>query len=181
MTGTRGARVGAVEAFNYVVAGWCPQRNRGSLGREPLAVAWSSTPGGDPMDSAAESKRLLERDAQWAAAAAEGRDIERILEFWTDDALVYPPGLPVVAGKTALRAYVQASLAIPGFHITWSSSHIRLSEDGQLAYLLGQNAVTAPGPSGQLTTSRGRAVTVWRREADGEWRCAVDIWNAEPA
>jgi ketosteroid isomerase-like protein len=23
-------------------------------------------------------------------------------------------------------------------------------------------------------------VTIWRREADGEWRCAVDIWNAEP-
>ena len=29
------------------------------------------------MDSAAERKRLLERDAQWAAAAAEGRDVER--------------------------------------------------------------------------------------------------------
>jgi hypothetical protein len=26
------------------------------------------------MDSAAERKRLLERDAQWAGAAAEGRD-----------------------------------------------------------------------------------------------------------
>jgi uncharacterized protein (TIGR02246 family) len=133
------------------------------------------------MESAAESRRLLERDAQWAAAAAEGRDVERILEFWTDDALVYPPGLPVVAGKAALRAYVQASLAIPGFQISWNSSDVRLSPDGQLAYLLGQNAVTAPGPSGQLTTSRGRAVTIWRREGDGEWRCAVDIWNAGPA
>jgi ketosteroid isomerase-like protein len=132
------------------------------------------------MESAAESRRLLERDAQWAAAAAEGRDVERILEFWTDDALVYPPGLPVVAGKAALRAYVQASLAIPGFHITWTSSDVWLSPDGQLAYLLGQNVVTAPGPSGQLMTSRGRGVTIWRREADDEWRCTVDIWNAEP-
>jgi uncharacterized protein (TIGR02246 family) len=133
------------------------------------------------MESAAEGRRLLERDAQWAAAAAEGQDIERILEFWTDDALVYPPGLPVVDGKAALRAYVQASLGIPGFRITWTSSDVRLSSDCQLAYLLSQNVVTAPGSSGQLTTSRGRAVTIWRREADGEWRCAVDIWNAEPA
>jgi len=133
------------------------------------------------MGSAAESKRLLERDAQWAAAAAEGRDIERILEFWTEDALVYTPSLPVVAGKPALRAYVQASLSIPGFRITWTSSDVRLSPDSQLAYLLSQNAVTAPGPSGELTTTRGRGVTIWRREADGEWRCAIDIWNAEPA
>jgi uncharacterized protein (TIGR02246 family) len=133
------------------------------------------------MDSAAERKRLLERDAQWAAAAAEGRDVERILEFWTDDALVYPPGFPPVAGKAALRAYVQASLAIPGFRITWTSSDVRLSPDGQLAYLLSENAVTAPGPTGQLTTSQGRGVTVWRREPDGQWRCAVDIWNAGAA
>ena len=133
------------------------------------------------MESTAESKRLLERDAQWAAAAAEGRDIERILEFWTDDAVVYPPGLPVVAGKAALRAYVQASLVIPGFQISWTSSDARVSPDGQLAYLLGENAVTAPGPTGQLTTTRGRGVTVWRRETDGEWRCVIDIWNAGPA
>jgi ketosteroid isomerase-like protein len=132
------------------------------------------------MGSAAESKRLLERDARWAAAAAEGRDIEYILEFWTEDALVYAPGLPVVAGKAALLAYVQATLAIPGFHITWTSSEVHLSPDNQLAYLLSQNAVTAPGPAGELTTTRGRGVTIWRREADGEWRCAVDIWNAEP-
>ena len=73
--------------------------------------------------------------------------------------MVYPPGLPVVAGKAALRAYVQASLAIPGFRMSWTSSDVRLSPDGQLGYLLGQNAVTAPGPTGQLTTTRGRGVS----------------------
>jgi uncharacterized protein (TIGR02246 family) len=133
------------------------------------------------MEAAAERRRLLERDVQWATAAAEGRDVERILEFWTDDALVYPPGMPVVAGKPAIRAFVLASLSIPGFRISWSSSDVRFSPDGQLAYMLSENSVTAPGPDGQLTTSPGRGVTVWRREADGEWRCAVDIWNAGPA
>jgi len=132
------------------------------------------------MDPRAERQRLLDRDAQWATLAAEGRDIERILDFWTDDAVVYPPGLPVVAGKAALRAYVQASLVIPGFHITWTSSDARISSDGQLAYLVGENAVTVPDPTGETVTMRGRAVTIWRREADGEWRCAVDIWNAHP-
>jgi uncharacterized protein (TIGR02246 family) len=131
------------------------------------------------MVQAAEAQLLLERDAQWAAAA-EQRDIERILEFFTEDAILYPPGLPVVAGKSALRNYVQTSLAIPGFHITWRSTEARVSPDGQLAYLLGQNAVTAPGPHGELQTSHGRGVTVWRREPDGKWRCAVDVWNEEP-
>jgi ketosteroid isomerase-like protein len=132
------------------------------------------------MQSAADSRRLLERDAEWAAAATEGRDVERIVEFWTEDAVVYPPGMLPVVGKAALRAYVEASLAIDGFSITWTSSEAQISPDGQLAYLLSRNVVTIPEPSGELTTMRGRAVTIWRREPDGEWRCAVDIWNAEP-
>jgi ketosteroid isomerase-like protein len=133
------------------------------------------------MDLERERQRLFQRDAEWAALSSEGRDVQRILSFWTDDARVYPPGLPVQTGKTALRNYVEGALAIPGFHITWTSSDAILSPDGQLGYLLSANVVTMPGPDGRLVTTRGRGLTVWRREPDGEWRCAVDIWNDEPA
>ncbi|HYN25524.1 MAG TPA: hypothetical protein VES69_10830 [Pyrinomonadaceae bacterium] len=40
------------------------------------------------MDLALERTRLLQRDAEWAAAASEGHDLERVLSFWTDDAVV---------------------------------------------------------------------------------------------
>ena len=66
-------------------------------------------------------------------------------------------------------------------HITWSTSEASLSPDGQFAYLLSTNTVTIAGPEGQPVTTRGRAVTVWRRESDGQWRCGVDIWNDQPA
>lgn len=133
------------------------------------------------MDLDRERKRLLQRDAEWAVLSSKGKDVERILSYWTDDARVYPPGMPVVTGKAALRSYVAGALAIPGFHITWTSSDANLSPDGELAYLVGTNAVTMPGPDGQPVTTSGRGLTVWRREPDGEWRCAVDIWNEGPA
>lgn len=133
------------------------------------------------MDLNRERKRLLQRDAEWAALSSQGQDVERILSYWTDDARVYPPGMPVVSGKAALRGYVEGALAIPGFHIIWSSSDAGFSPDGQLAYLVGSNAVTMPGPDGQPVTTSGRALTVWRQEPDGEWRCALDIWNEGPA
>jgi len=132
------------------------------------------------MDIERERRRLLQLDAEWAALASEGKDVDRILAYWTDDALVCPPGVPLVRGKAALRAYVEGALAIPGFQITWTTSDASLSPDGQWAYLLSTNAVTAPGLDGRLDVTRGRAVTVWRRDSDGRWRCAVDIWNAEP-
>jgi ketosteroid isomerase-like protein len=132
------------------------------------------------MDLESERRRLLERDAEWAAISARGRDVEGILSYWTDDARVYPPGMPPVTGKAALRGYVEGALAIPGFHITWASSEAHLSPDARMAYVLSTNAVTLPGPAGQAVTTRGRALTVWRREPDGEWRCAIDIWNDGP-
>ena len=132
------------------------------------------------MNLSFERTRLLERDAEWAAAASEGRDVERILSYWTDDAVVFPPGLPAVVGKAALRQYVEGSMQIPGFKISWSSNEVSFSPDGNLAYMFSQNAVTMNGADGIPVTSKGRAVTVWRRDSDGEWRCAVDIWNAEP-
>lgn len=131
------------------------------------------------MDLTLERTRLLQRDSEWAAAASEGRDLERVLSFWTDDAVVLAPGIPAVVGKDALRQYVQGSVQIPGFRITWTSTDVTFSPDGNLAYLFSRNAVTMNAPDGSPKTTEGRAVTIWRREADGEWRCAVDIWNAE--
>lgn len=126
-----------------------------------------------------EKARLLRRDAEWAATVSEGRDLERILSYWTDDAVVLPPGFPAVVGKAALREYVKASLQIPGFKLTWTSSDVAFSPDGNLAYMLGRNAVTMNAQDGKPVTTEGRGVTIWRREFDGQWRCVVDIWNAE--
>ena len=35
--------------------------------------------------------RLLKRDAEWASIVSEGRDVEGMLAFWTDDAVVLRP------------------------------------------------------------------------------------------
>ena len=121
---------------------------------------------------------LLQRDAAWSAAASAGTDVERILSFWTEDAVVIAPGLPTISGKAALRQYVLESLQIPGFQISWESSDVTLSPDGNMAYLMGRNRVRLNGPDGKPTTSEGPAVTIWRKEQDGEWRYAIDIWNS---
>ena len=83
----------------------------------------------EKSDIDAEKARLFRRDAEWVLAASEGRDIERILSFWTDDAVVLPPGLPAIIGKAALRQYVESSLQVPGFRITWSTDEAVLSPD----------------------------------------------------
>jgi len=128
-------------------------------------------------DPLVEAEHLLKRDAEWAALALEGRDVDAILSYWTDDAVVFAPGFQPIIGKVALRGYVENSFRIPGFQISWKSSEVHFSPDLRLAYMFSENAVTMNQPDGTPLTTKGRGITIWRRESDGQWRCTVDIWN----
>lgn len=132
------------------------------------------------FDAATEQQKLLRRDAEWADTAAAGKDLEKIVSYWSDDALVIEPGQPVYEGKAAIRAYVAASLQIPGFQIHWVSERPVFSPDGRMAYMRGVDEITAPGANGALVTLHMRGITVWRRTVDGEWFCVADIGNEPP-
>jgi ketosteroid isomerase-like protein len=54
-------------------------------------------------DPSVEAERLLKRDSEWAALASAGRDLDRILSYWTDDAVVFAPALAPDIGKAPLR------------------------------------------------------------------------------
>lgn len=146
-----------------------------------LAIGFGSGCSRTSFGPSAEAAALLKRDAEWAETASAGKDVEKIVSFWSDDALVVPPGQPLVEGKDAIRSFVAESLKIPGFKIHWVSEKVSFSPDGRLAYMRATNETTVPGPDGKLMTIRGRGVTVWRRDADGQFRCVVDIWNEPPA
>jgi ketosteroid isomerase-like protein len=143
----------------------------------PLVLAGCSQRGFDP---AAEQAKLLRRDAEWADLASAGKDVEKIVSYWSDDAVLIFPGQPVLEGKAAIRAYVAESLNTPGFKIHWVSEKPVFSPDGKLAYMRGKDELTVPGPNGAPVTVHLRGISIWRLDADGHWRCVVDISNEEP-
>ena len=80
------------------------------------------------FDPLAEQAKLLRRDAEWAALASAGKDVEKIVSYWSDDAVLIFPGQPMLEGKAAIRAYVSASLKTPGFKIHWVSEKPAFSQ-----------------------------------------------------
>lgn len=154
---------------------------RASLVLAMQSIAMLSACASRSFDAAAEGRKLLQRDAEWAQAAADGKDIDKIVSYWADDAVVMEPGQSAYEGKAAIRTYVTASLQTPGFSIHWVSSHPVFSPDGKMAYMRGTDEMTVPGPSGALITLHTQGVSIWRRDADGVWRCVVDIANDAPA
>lgn len=144
-----------------------------------LLLLWP-LPGSAQTQNEAARAALLRADTEWAEAAASGKDIERIVSFWTDDAAIYPPREAAIIGKAAIRAYVAESLKIPGFSIAWKPSQAVVAAAGDFGYTTGTNTFTFPDAQGRLTTAHGRYVTVWRKGEDGAWRCVVDFWNDAP-
>lgn len=140
-----------------------------------LSSGCASVPGPEVI-----RQQLLRADGNWATVASEGKDVERIVSFWSDDATITPAGGPIISGKVAIRNFVEQNLATQGFHIGWRPEQASVSTDGTMGYTTGENTTTFPGADGRLATVVGRYVTVWRRDPPGEWKCVADIWNSGP-
>ena len=123
---------------------------------------------------------LMETDQAWSQAASEGKDVEKVVAYWTDDAVIVPSGAPIISGKAAIRNYVKESFATPGFKISWKTMDAAVSTDGTMGYTTAESSFTFPGPDGKLQSQTGRGVAIWRRDSNGQWRCVYDTWNHGP-
>jgi ketosteroid isomerase-like protein len=150
---------------------------RKALGVVVLLFAVGCRP---PIDVARETEALLQADRAWAQAAASGGSPDSVLGFWTEDARVAMAGAPLVRGKAGIRQMVTSMLAIPGFHISWTPEQAVVAASGDLGYTVGTNTVTIPDSTGKVSAMTGRYLTVWRKEADGRWRCAEDYASPGP-
>lgn len=131
------------------------------------------------MNIESERAALMQTSREWARTVPAG-DLEATLAYWSDDAVVMPPGQPSIVGKAAIRAFLQQTAAIPGFTITWEPEHATVASSGDLGYMIERNRITMADASGVEREQFGKAVTVWRKDSSGSWKCVVDSWNENP-
>jgi ketosteroid isomerase-like protein len=130
-------------------------------------------------DQSAEKARLMQTSRDWSRAAEAG-NVDAILNYWSDDALVISPGEPPLRGKAALRTYLERSMKTPGFRIRWEPLEASLSADGSMGYLVERTEMSMTGPDGRPVRQSFRGVTIWRKQPDGSWKNVVDISNSPP-
>jgi ketosteroid isomerase-like protein len=131
------------------------------------------------VDHEAEGEALMQLSRDWSALAATG-DIDSIIDFWADDAVMMAPDLPPLEGKQAIRSYLETAMATPGFSISWEPLSAHVSQSGDLAYLIERNVVELDDADGGHIVIHGKAVTIWRKNENGNWENVVDMWNSAP-
>ena len=138
-----------------------------------LAVACTESGGGEGSESArAEIERLGQ---QWEEAANTGQ-VDRLMEVYAPDAVILPPGGPPIEGSETIRELFRQEFERFDTKIAFTTQEIDVDDD--MAYRRGRYVWRGtPRGSGQSLETTNKFLEVWKRQPDGSWRIAVDMWN----
>ena len=121
---------------------------------------------------------LRDADAAWSKAA-ESKDLDKTVSYYSDDATVLPPNASAATTKEAIRKIWQDMLASPGLAISWKATKVEVAKSGDLGFVSGTYELTMNDASGKPVTDKGKYVEVWEKKGDGKWKCGTDTWNSD--
>ena len=130
------------------------------------------------MDHSAEAKAIALADSEWDKASA-AKSIEGWLSYYSDDAIMMPPGENVCKDKASREASIKNMFAIPGMSLRFQDTKVEVSRSGDLGYAAGVYQWTSKDAKGKDIHETGKYCETWKKQADGNWKCIVDIWNAD--
>jgi ketosteroid isomerase-like protein len=142
-----------------------------------LSAAGCNTQPAAPDTKAAEDA-VRKADADWVRAA-QTKKVDDWVAFYSEDAVILPPNDNTVAGKANLSKPIGDLLALPGLVISWQPTKVEVAKSADLAYLYGTYQMTATGPDGKPIQDHGKMLEIWKKQADGSWKCAVDTWSSD--
>jgi ketosteroid isomerase-like protein len=129
-------------------------------------------------DQAADAKQLTKLDEDWSKSAAT-KDAVKVAAFYAEDAIAYPPDEPLVSGRAAAQKVWTTYFAMPEFSISWKTTHAEVAASGDLGFTSGTYEDSFKGPDGKTVKEAGKYVCVWKKQKDGAWKAAHDIWNSD--
>ena len=70
-------------------------------------------------------------------------------------------------------------MAMPGFSVSWVASAVDVAASGDLGYSIGTYQFQMLMPDGSPMSDHGKYTTIWKKQTDGSWKVAVDIYNSD--
>ena len=104
-------------------------------------------------------------------------DAAAAADHYTEDAKLLPPNQEMVSGKRAIQEFWQTAMDMGVRRI--NLGNVEVVYDGNVAYVRGVSTVTIQPEGGREMTERGKCLVALKRQADGSWKLAVDIWNSD--
>ena len=136
-----------------------------------------SDDGGGPLLAAADIAAIRAADSTFAGAVSAG-DAAGVAATYLPDAHLLPPNAPPIEGREAIQKFWKAFL--DAYQVTLAASADEIEGRGDLAYARGHYTLdAAPKAAGaRAFHEEGKFVEVLRRQGDGRWQYAVDMYSS---
>src|SRR5215831_10693572 len=95
-----------------------------------------------PDTRAADEAAIRKADMDWSNAA-QSKQVDAWVAFYTDDATVLPPNEPMATGKDPIRKSIGELLGMPALNLKWQPTKVEVSRSGDLGYSFGTYDMTA--------------------------------------
>jgi ketosteroid isomerase-like protein len=139
---------------------------------------WRPSLSATSADLAPAEAAVRKTDADWAAAATTA-SVDAWMAFYAADAIVLLPNDQLASGQELIRHSVSRLMAQSHLLAAWRPIKVEVARSGDLAYLIAAFELRFGDARGALVSDRGRRIEIWRRQADGAWKCIVDTWNLD--
>jgi ketosteroid isomerase-like protein len=130
-------------------------------------------------DNPADVQAIKDMVTAYGKAASAGDAAAIVSPFYTDDAVRLEPNMAMERGKDALLAGWKSFLD------QYQVDEQDVAEDvlvrGDLAVARGTfiSKATPKASGGAVIDDQGKFLSVFRRGADGTWKCFTDMWNTD--
>ena len=127
-----------------------------------------------PPSHDADIKAIKDIEAQWNKDFA-AKDVDKVVSYYTDDAVFMMSGMPAASGKAAIQKIDQQALSDPAFDVQFESTRVEVSRSGTMAYSLGNYTQTMTDPmTKKVVHDKGTYVTVYVKQPDKSWKAVAD-------
>ena len=175
MAGTlRTSVCGLVFAGWMASAAWC-----GAAAQMPEPGAQSDAP--NPLiDTTVNPGKVLlfKLEADFAKDVA-ARGGAAFADWFAGEGVALGNGAAPLIGKVAVVK--GANWSAKDYQLTWTPTDAQMGPSGDMGYTWGHFEGQSKDANGNPVKTSGRYITVWRRQADGSWKVALDAGANEPA
>jgi len=121
---------------------------------------------------------LFDLEARFAKDVLE-RGGAAFAEWFAEDGVALGNGQPPAVGRVAIAKSANWSPKV--YQLTWTPTDAVMGPSGDIGYTWGHFEGHSKDANGNPVTTSGRYITIWRKQADGNWKVVLDAGANEPA
>jgi ketosteroid isomerase-like protein len=123
------------------------------------------------------SRTEIEGRAEDFSKAFSTHDASAMAAFYTADAKFLAPNVPMIEGRAGIEAFGKEMFASGGQSLELKT--LDVLDGGDLEIEVGRYTMGMTPPGSDAMVDNGKYVAVWRRDADGKLKMAVDTFNTD--